>query len=126
ELLVQLGQNLVAEAVAARLQGGDAPAQLRVAAGAVAVPDHVVVRGRRDAEAGHDGQCRLGETPGLLDRIGIDHMKGLTSRISDEWLYGRRVNDPSTFGDGNCPRPARTIRHGPATAGRAGRNRACP
>ena len=74
EAIVQLGQNVVAEPFAPAFQRQQAAAQLRVAAGTMAVPDQIVVRGRRDAMTGHGGQRGLGEQLRLIDQIDRDHL----------------------------------------------------
>jgi hypothetical protein len=67
-------QNVVAEPFAPAFQRQHAAAQLRIAAGTMAVPDQIVVRGRRDAVSGHGGQRSLGELLRVFDRIDRDHL----------------------------------------------------
>jgi hypothetical protein len=74
EPIVQLGQDVLAEPLAPAFQGRHAAAQFGVAAGAMAVPDQIVVGSRRDAMTGHGGQRSLGELLRVLDRIDRDHL----------------------------------------------------
>jgi hypothetical protein len=76
EPVVQLRQHFLVEPLAAALQSLQVATELRVCAGAVAVPDQIIVRGGRDAEAGHGGQRRLGQALGLRHRIGRGHVSG--------------------------------------------------
>ena len=92
EPLVQLGQAGLGERLALLLDLAQALAQFGVAARAVAIPDPIVVRARRDLPLGHRRERGGGQCPRLFDRLEM-HPTALKWQIH-HWCRGRGLKAP--------------------------------